>query len=62
MTRRSIPIAIIAGVMAGIALLEPSDKTAAIPEELTYAVLALIVGGVGGIAGAAIARERRNAF
>ena len=48
--------------MAGIALLEPSDKTAVIPEELTYAVLALIVGGVCGIAGAAMARERRNAF
>ena len=33
-----------------------------IPNEVTFAVLALVVGGVCGIAGAAIARDRRNAF
>lgn len=36
--------------------------TPAIPEELTYVVVSLIVGGVCGIAGAAVAREKRNAF
>lgn len=42
-------------------IMERSDKPA-IPEEVTFAVIALIVGGVCGIAGAAIARGRQNAF
>lgn len=33
-----------------------------IPDPVTYAMVALFVGGVCGIAGAAIAREGRNAF
>lgn len=36
--------------------------TPAIPEELTFAVIALIVGGICGIAGAAISRRKHNAF
>ena len=42
-------------------IMERSSKLP-IPEELTFAVIALIVGGVCGIAGAAIARGRQNAF
>jgi hypothetical protein len=35
---------------------------AAIPESLAYAIVALFVGGVCGVAGAAVARGGRNAF
>lgn len=35
---------------------------AVIPDEVTFAVAAIIVGGICGIAGAAVAKERWNAF
>ena len=37
-------------------------RAAAIPAEVTYALAAVVVGGICGIAGAAVARERWNAF
>lgn len=35
---------------------------AAIPDEVVFAVTALIVGGICGVAGSAVGREKRNAF
>jgi hypothetical protein len=47
-------------IETGLAM-ERSAKPA-IPDELTFAVIALIVGGICGIAGAAIPRRKQNAF
>jgi hypothetical protein len=41
-------------------VMEPAN--AIIPDEVTFAVTAFIVGGICGIAGSAVARERWNAF
>jgi hypothetical protein len=35
---------------------------AAIPPAILYAVIAIVVGGICGVAGASVRRERRNAF
>jgi hypothetical protein len=43
-------------------LIKERSATPAIPDELTFAVIALIVGGICGIAGAAIPRRKQNAF
>ena len=42
-------------------IVEKLNKSA-IPEEVTWALTAVVIGGICGIAGAAVAREKWNAF
>jgi|SRR5205809_7946694 len=70
--RMGFTVGAVAGVLTSIfwsiygnfidtrSVMEPAS--AAIPGEVTFAVTAFIIGGICGIAGSAVARERWNAF
>jgi len=70
--RMGFTVGAVAGVLTSILwsiyvnFIDPRSVTepanGAIPDEVTFAVAALIVGGICGIAGSAAARERWNAF
>ena len=50
------------GAWAKTSLVIEASAKPAIPDALTYAVIALVVGGICGIAGAVISRRKQNAF
>ncbi len=71
--RRGFIVGAVAGMLTSILLslyanlINPRSvmdqaPNALIPDEVTWAVVAVLVGGICGIAGAAVARERWNAF